>query len=77
MAKPAARRKNLKDRPNPLDAAGITYIDYKDIALLRRFISSTATTASSAAGVTSSMSASRTCPAPSGTKPFMPRSFQR
>jgi small subunit ribosomal protein S18 len=39
MAKPAARRKNLKDRPNPLDAAGITYIDYKDTALLRRFIS--------------------------------------
>ena len=39
MAEPAARRKHLKDRPNPLDAAGITYIDYKDTALLRRFIS--------------------------------------
>ncbi|MCF3960669.1 30S ribosomal protein S18 [Streptomyces fuscigenes] len=26
-------------RPNPLDAAGITYIDYKDTDLLRRFIS--------------------------------------
>ena len=37
MARPAARRR--KDRPNPLDAAGITYIDYKDTALLRKFIS--------------------------------------
>ncbi|MBQ0984201.1 30S ribosomal protein S18 [Streptomyces sp. F63] len=27
------------ERPNPLDAAGITYIDYKDTDLLRRFIS--------------------------------------
>ncbi|WP_328495634.1 30S ribosomal protein S18 [Streptomyces sp. NBC_00414] len=26
-------------RPNPLDAAKITYIDYKDTDLLRRFIS--------------------------------------
>ncbi|TKA12725.1 30S ribosomal protein S18 [Actinacidiphila oryziradicis] len=26
-------------RPNPLDAARITYIDYKDIDLLRKFIS--------------------------------------
>ncbi|MEU8706572.1 30S ribosomal protein S18 [Streptomyces sp. NPDC048565] len=26
-------------RPNPLDAARITYIDYKDTDLLRRFIS--------------------------------------
>ncbi|MCC5034037.1 30S ribosomal protein S18 [Streptomyces sp. WAC 00631] len=26
-------------RPNPLDAAGITHIDYKDTDLLRRFIS--------------------------------------
>jgi small subunit ribosomal protein S18 len=39
MAKPAARRQNRKDRPNPLDVAGITYIDYKDTALLRKFIS--------------------------------------
>jgi small subunit ribosomal protein S18 len=39
MAKPAARRQDRKDRPNPLDAAGITYIDYKDTALLRKFIS--------------------------------------
>lgn len=28
-----------KPRPNPLDAAGITHIDYKDTGLLRRFIS--------------------------------------
>lgn len=26
-------------RANPLDAAGITYVDYKDTDLLRRFIS--------------------------------------
>ncbi|MFJ3667570.1 30S ribosomal protein S18 [Streptomyces sp. NPDC090106] len=32
-------RKPAKDRPNPLDAAGITYIDYKDTDLLRRFVS--------------------------------------
>jgi small subunit ribosomal protein S18 len=32
-------RKSTKSRPNPLDAAGITYIDYKDTDLLRRFIS--------------------------------------
>lgn len=32
-------RKPQKPRPNPLDAAGITYIDYKDTDLLRRFIS--------------------------------------
>ncbi|MFI1681985.1 30S ribosomal protein S18 [Streptomyces sp. NPDC020607] len=29
----------LKPKPNPLDAAGITYIDYKDTDLLRRFLS--------------------------------------
>ncbi|MET9661689.1 30S ribosomal protein S18 [Streptomyces sp. NPDC006510] len=29
----------LKARPNPLDSAGITYIDYKDTELLRKFIS--------------------------------------
>ncbi|MFG2294534.1 30S ribosomal protein S18 [Streptomyces sp. NPDC048603] len=38
-----ARRQNphkpLKARPNPLDAAGITYIDYKDTDLLRKFVS--------------------------------------
>jgi small subunit ribosomal protein S18 len=35
----AARRQSRKSRPNPLDAAGITYIDYKDTVLLRTFIS--------------------------------------
>ena len=36
----AARRKAAKRRrANPLDAAGITYIDYKDTDLLRKFIS--------------------------------------
>ncbi|RXS87856.1 30S ribosomal protein S18 [Streptomyces sp. TM32] len=39
-----ARRSNLKStavkrKVNPLDAAGITYIDYKDTNLLRKFIS--------------------------------------
>jgi small subunit ribosomal protein S18 len=29
----------VKPRTNPLIAAGITYIDYKDTDLLRRFIS--------------------------------------
>ncbi|MFE7565352.1 30S ribosomal protein S18 [Streptomyces sp. NPDC057539] len=32
-------RKPPASRPNPLDAAGVTYIDYKDTDLLRRFIS--------------------------------------
>ncbi|WP_234543595.1 30S ribosomal protein S18 [Streptomyces shenzhenensis] len=32
-------RKPAKSRPNPLVAAGITYIDYKDTDLLRKFIS--------------------------------------
>ncbi|MDK1341841.1 30S ribosomal protein S18 [Streptomyces sp. 378] len=32
-------RKPVKDRPNPLDQARITYIDYKDTELLRKFIS--------------------------------------
>ncbi|MFD9422850.1 MULTISPECIES: 30S ribosomal protein S18 [unclassified Streptomyces] len=31
--------KPLKARPNPLDAAKITYIDYKDTGLLRKFVS--------------------------------------
>ncbi|GAA3821466.1 30S ribosomal protein S18 [Streptomyces phyllanthi] len=31
--------KSPKSRPNPLDQAGITYIDYKDTDLLRKFIS--------------------------------------
>ncbi|MFJ5022577.1 30S ribosomal protein S18 [Streptomyces goshikiensis] len=38
-----ARRKNphkpLRSRPNPLDTAGITSIDYKDTDLLRKFVS--------------------------------------
>ncbi|MFE2278459.1 30S ribosomal protein S18 [Streptomyces sp. NPDC059454] len=29
----------MKSRPNPLDAAGITYVDYKNTDLLRKFIS--------------------------------------
>ncbi|MFB7458227.1 30S ribosomal protein S18 [Streptomyces sp. NPDC088337] len=32
-------RKPAKPRPNPLEQAGISYIDYKDTDLLRRFIS--------------------------------------
>ena len=32
-------RKLAKNRPNPLDTAKITYIDYKDTDLLRKFIS--------------------------------------
>ncbi|NLU68888.1 30S ribosomal protein S18 [Streptomyces sp. HNM0574] len=32
-------RKPRKPRPNPIDQAGITYIDYKDTDLLRKFIS--------------------------------------
>lgn len=37
MAKPVVRKP--KKKSNPLKAAGVTYIDYKDIALLRKFIS--------------------------------------
>lgn len=37
MPKPPPRKP--KKKPNPLAAAGITYIDYKDTALLRKFIS--------------------------------------
>lgn len=36
---PRLTRRESKPRPNPLDAAGITSIDYKDVNLLRRFIS--------------------------------------
>ncbi|MFJ7155118.1 30S ribosomal protein S18 [Streptomyces sp. NPDC101118] len=39
MSRRDASRKPLKARPNPLDAAGITCIDYKDTDLLRKFIS--------------------------------------
>ncbi|MCQ0024439.1 30S ribosomal protein S18 [Streptomyces somaliensis DSM 40738] len=35
----SADRKPVKARPNPLDRAGITYVDYKDTELLRRFLS--------------------------------------
>jgi small subunit ribosomal protein S18 len=37
MAKPPVRKP--KKKQNPLKAAKITYIDYKDTALLRKFIS--------------------------------------
>ncbi|MXM68273.1 30S ribosomal protein S18 [Streptomyces sp. HUCO-GS316] len=33
------RQTAKRPRTNPLDAAGITYIDYKDTDLLRKFIS--------------------------------------
>ncbi|MGP2438299.1 30S ribosomal protein S18 [Streptomyces sp. JW3] len=37
---PASLSKSLsKSRPNPLDQAGVTYIDYKDVDLLRKFLS--------------------------------------
>ncbi|MEV4504328.1 30S ribosomal protein S18 [Streptomyces klenkii] len=39
MTRRPDRRKSLKPRPNPLETAGITYIDYKDTDLLRKFIS--------------------------------------
>ena len=38
MAKAAAVRKPKK-KVNPLDKEGITYVDYKDTALLRKFVS--------------------------------------
>jgi small subunit ribosomal protein S18 len=38
-ARRAQPRKPSAPRPNPLDRDGITYIDYKDTALLRKFIS--------------------------------------
>ncbi|MGX1271496.1 30S ribosomal protein S18 [Streptomyces phaeoluteigriseus] len=34
-----SERKPVENRPDPLDQAGITSIDYKDTALLRRFVS--------------------------------------
>ena len=37
MAKPPPRKP--KKKQNPLKAAGVTYVDYKDTALLRKFIS--------------------------------------
>ncbi|MFI6523572.1 30S ribosomal protein S18 [Streptomyces uncialis] len=39
MARRQDPRAPRAPRPNPLDAAGITYIDYKDTDLLRRFLS--------------------------------------
>lgn len=39
MARRQEPRKPVKSRPNPLDAAGITHVDYKDTDLLRKFIS--------------------------------------
>ncbi|MER6556785.1 30S ribosomal protein S18 [Streptomyces sp. NPDC001027] len=32
-------RKPAKARPNPLDEAGVAYVDYKDTDLLRKFLS--------------------------------------
>ncbi|MFJ7418913.1 30S ribosomal protein S18 [Streptomyces uncialis] len=39
MARRQDPRAPRAPRPSPLDAAGITYIDYKDTDLLRRFLS--------------------------------------
>ncbi|MEU6895398.1 30S ribosomal protein S18 [Streptomyces sp. NPDC046557] len=39
MPRRPAPGKPMKSRPNPLDTVGITYIDYKDTDLLRKFIS--------------------------------------
>ncbi|MGW5369313.1 30S ribosomal protein S18 [Streptomyces sp. NPDC004009] len=39
MARRIVTRKPVKSRSNPLIAAGVTYIDYKDTDLLRKFIS--------------------------------------
>ncbi|MFF2192998.1 30S ribosomal protein S18 [Streptomyces sp. NPDC058157] len=39
MARRQDARKPVKSRPNPLDKAEITYIDYKDTDLLRTFVS--------------------------------------
>ncbi|GHJ39372.1 30S ribosomal protein S18 [Streptomyces sp. TS71-3] len=39
MTRSKGTPKPAKRRSNPLDAAGITYVDYKDTDLLRKFIS--------------------------------------
>ncbi|MFG2846965.1 30S ribosomal protein S18 [Kitasatospora sp. NPDC048296] len=39
MAKRTAGGRPARPRPNPLIEAGITYVDYKDTDLLRRFVS--------------------------------------
>ncbi|MEV5133580.1 30S ribosomal protein S18 [Streptomyces sp. NPDC053705] len=36
---PCRQESPPKARPNPLDTAGITYVDYKDTDLLRKFVS--------------------------------------
>ncbi|HET6861149.1 MAG TPA: 30S ribosomal protein S18 [Streptomyces sp.] len=39
MVRRSDPRQTAKSRPNPLDRARITYIDYKDTDLLRKFVS--------------------------------------
>ncbi|MFD8410586.1 30S ribosomal protein S18 [Streptomyces sp. NPDC059650] len=39
MARRPVPHEPVTSRPNPLDTARITYIDYKDTALLRKFVS--------------------------------------
>ncbi|MFD7436525.1 30S ribosomal protein S18 [Streptomyces sp. NPDC059861] len=39
MPRPKTDRRPAKNRPNPLDQARITCIDYKDTDLLREFLS--------------------------------------
>ncbi|MFE7979179.1 30S ribosomal protein S18 [Streptomyces shenzhenensis] len=34
-----SERKPARNRPDPLESAGVEYIDYKDTDLLRKFIS--------------------------------------
>ncbi|MFE9998788.1 30S ribosomal protein S18 [Streptomyces avermitilis] len=39
MPRKPVRKVASTSRPNPLEQSGITYIDYKDTDLLRRFLS--------------------------------------
>ncbi|MFG2226018.1 30S ribosomal protein S18 [Streptomyces sp. NPDC048644] len=39
MARRSDPRRTPVPRPNPLDAAGITHVDYKETGLLRTFLS--------------------------------------
>ncbi|MFI7101779.1 30S ribosomal protein S18 [Streptomyces sp. NPDC050161] len=39
MARRSDPRRTSVPRPNPLDAAGITHVDYKETGLLRTFLS--------------------------------------
>ncbi len=39
MVRSTQLHKNLKPKPNPLDVLGVSYIDYKNTDLLRKFIS--------------------------------------